>query len=150
MALYALTLAEYGPEGIDVAKALKMLLLHDLVEIDAGDHPIHGKVDHAAKEAAEAKAADRIFGLLPADQAAAFRAIWDEFEAAATPEAQFAKAMDRAVPPVQNLENGGGNWAEYNVALADIDRRVGPPIKRGAPAIWDWLRPRLDRFFASR
>jgi putative hydrolase of HD superfamily len=148
--LYAAVLAEHAGPDVDIARVLRMLLLHDIVEIDAGDAPIHGHVDHAAMELKEAAAADRLFNLLPADQARAFRALWDEFEAATTPDAQFAKAIDRTQPPVGNLHSGGGSWIEYNVTMDQIDTRVGVPINRGAPVLWAWLHPLLSNFFAKR
>lgn len=147
IALYAMVLADQAPEGCDTARIIRMLLIHDLVEIDAGDTPIHGKVDHAAQAAAEAAAADRLFGLLPADQAAEFRALWDEFEAAETPEARFAKALDRIPTPLSNMANGGSSWVEYQVTLPQLEARVGTPIQRGAPALWQWLRPKLVDWF---
>lgn len=145
--LYALVLADHAPEGVRVDRVLRMLLLHDIVEIDAGDAPIHGTVDHAAMAAKEAAAADRLFGLLPPAQSAAFRALWDEFEAADSPDAKFAKAIDRLQTPVANLASGGGTWSDYDVTLAQMDARVGTPMRRGAPALWDWLRPKLVAFF---
>ena len=146
--LYALTLAEHAGPGVRIDRVLRMLLLHDLVEIDAGDAPIHGTVDHAAMAAKEQAAADRLFGLLPEEQARAYRALWDEFEAAETPDAVFAKAIDRFQTPVANLANGGGTWTEYAVTTDQMESRVGAPIRRGAPALWDWLLPRLKAFFA--
>ncbi|MGZ2257899.1 HD domain-containing protein [Roseobacter sp. A03A-229] len=148
--LHALVLAEHAPEGVSTTRVLRMLLLHDIVEIDAGDTPIHGDVDHAAQEAAEQAAADRLFGLLPSDQGAAYRALWDEFEAAETPDAQFAKAIDRLTTPLANMENGGGSWTDYNVTLDNLDARVGSPMQRGAPRIWAWLRPQLAAWFQAR
>ncbi len=145
--LFAVVLAEHAAEPVDVGRVLQMLLLHDLVEIDAGDNPIHGAVDHAAQEAAELAAADRIFGLLPDDQAKTFRAIWDEFEAAKTPDAKFAKAIDRFQTPLANLANGGGTWADYNVSFDQLERRVGTKVRQGAPALWAYLRPILSRHF---
>lgn len=146
VALYALTLADQAPEGCDTFKVIQMLLLHDLVEIDAGDAPVFSDFDQAEIEAAEQKAADRIFGLLPVDQAHAFRAIWDEFEAAQSPEAQFAKSLDRFAPPVQNLNSGGGSWVEYNVSWDRLANRIGGKIERGAPGLWAWLAPRAKAF----
>jgi len=98
----------------------------------------------AAKEQA---AADRLFALLPDDQAAEFRALWDEFEAATSADAKFAKAIDRVQTPVANLVSGGGSWIEYDVTMDQLDSRVGVPIKRGAPGLWAWLRPQLEAFF---
>ncbi len=147
--LYALVLADQAAQEVDINRVLKMLLLHDIVEIDAGDTPIHGTVDTAAQEAAEKAAADRLFGLLPATQRDAFRALWEEFEAAETPDAVFAKSIDRVQTPIGNLANGGGSWRDYNVTFEQLEARVGTPVKRGAPALWAWLRPRLQQFFAQ-
>jgi len=149
LALYALVLGEHAPDGVTIDRVIRMLLLHDLVEIDAGDVPIHGEgIDHAAIEAREQAAADRIFGLLPTDQGADLRALWDEFEAAETPDAVFAKALDRFQPPNQNLASGGAGGRAHDVTLAKIETRVAPPIKRGAPALWDWLHPQLKAWFS--
>lgn len=146
--LYALVLADQAGDDVRIGRVLRMLLIHDIVEIDAGDAPIHGDVDHAAMAAREAAAADRLFGLLPADQAADFRALWHEFEAAETADAKFAKAIDRVQSPVTNLANGGGSWHDYQVTMAQMETRVGAPIERGAPGLWSWLRPKLAEFFA--
>ncbi|WP_420587080.1 HD domain-containing protein [Ruegeria sp.] len=147
--LYAWVLAEYAAPDVKIDRVLQMLLLHDIVEIDAGDNPIHGQVDHAAQEAEEQAAADRLFGLLPKDQNSALRVLWREFEDADTPDARFAKAIDRFQAPVGNLETGGGSWVDYNVSFAQIEQRVGTPIKRGAPELWTWLLPQLDAFFTT-
>ncbi|MBK0326592.1 HD domain-containing protein [Rhodobacteraceae bacterium F11138] len=147
--LYALVLEEHADPQVRIDRVIRMLLLHDIVEIDAGDAPIHGQVDHAAMAAKENAAAQRLFGLLPADQAAEFRSLWEEFEAAQTPDAVFAKAVDRFQPPVANLASGGGTWRDYAVTLEQMDARVGHPVGRGAPALWRWLRPRLERFFSA-
>ncbi len=147
--LYAFVLAEHADPDVDASRVMQMLLIHDIVEIDAGDAPIHGEVDHAAMAIKEAAAADRLFNLLPDDQAHDFRALWDEFEAAQTPDARFAKAIDRVQTPVGNLHSGGGSWIEYNVTMDQIDTRVGTPINRGAPVLWAWLRPLLVAFFTK-
>ncbi|MFN3664499.1 HD domain-containing protein, partial [Yoonia sp.] len=110
IALYALVLGEHAGADVDINRVIRMLLIHDLVEIDAGDSPIHGDHDTAAQDAIEQAAATRIFGLLPPDQAASFRALWDEFEAAETPDAVFAKSIDRVQPVIANLETDGGTW----------------------------------------
>ena len=146
VALYALTLMEQAPEGCDMLKVIQMLLLHDLVEIDAGDAPVFGDHDMAAIEAAEQRAADRIFGILPEKQGAELRAIWDEFEANSNDEARFAKSLDRFVPPIQNLNSGGGSWVDYNVDWSVFEARVGSKIARGAPGLWDWVAPRVRTF----
>ena len=147
IALYALVLAEHAPDGVDINRVIKMLLLHDLVEIDAGDAPIFGDHDIAAMEADEAKAADRIFGMLPVDQSVELRAIWEEFEAAQTPDAIFAKSLDRFQPPNQNLMSNGGSWTDYGVSYDTIEARVGSKIERGAPVLWAWLSPKIRAWF---
>ncbi|MGI3171472.1 HD domain-containing protein [Pseudooceanicola sp. C21-150M6] len=145
LALYALTLSEYAPQGVSIDRVIRMLLLHDLVEIDAGDAPIYAQTEEskADMERAEQAAADRIFGLLPDDQMAALRDLWQEFEAAETPDAIFAKSLDRFQPPNQNLAAGGGSWTDYNVTFDKLDARVGQPIRRGAPALWSWIVPKI-------
>jgi len=149
LTLYALVLADQAGPDVDINRVIKMLILHDLVEIDAGDNPIFGDVDVAAMEDQEQRAADRIFGLLPTDIAADLRAVWEEFEAAQTPSAQFAKALDRFQPPILNLASGGGSWTDYDVTPDMIQARVAPAIKRGAPGLWDYASVRISAFFAS-
>ncbi|SDE52480.1 putative hydrolases of HD superfamily [Salipiger thiooxidans] len=149
LALFALVLAEHAPEEIDVARVIRMLLIHDIVEIDAGDAPIFGEVDEAAKEAEELAAARRLFGLLPEAQGAELLALWLEFEANETPDARFAKSLDRFQPPNMNLAIGGGSWNDYGVTLDVFEAKVGPKIRRGAPALWSWIRPRVASFFAG-
>ena len=151
LALYALVLADHAPPGVSIDRVIRMLLLHDLVEIDVGDVPIHSQngAAHASAEtvAAEQKAADRIFGLLPPDLRDLFRALWDEFEAAETPDAVFAKSLDRVQPVMANLQSGGGTWTTYNVTLDQLDARVGTKIARGAPRLWDWVREKARPWF---
>ena len=147
--LHAWVLAEYALPGVKIDRVVQMLLLHDIVEIDAGDNPIHGAVDHAAQAATEEAAAARLFGLLPRDQHDAFLKLWHEFEAANSPDARFAKAVDRVQTPIANLETGGGSWVDYSVTLAQLEDRVGVPIERGAPRLWDWLHPQLRAHFAQ-
>jgi len=148
IALYAMVMAEHAVRPINVDRVIKMLLIHDLVEIDAGDNPIHGDHDPAEMEAVEQAAATRIFGLLPDDQATSFRALWDEFEAAETDDAVFAKSLDRVQPVISNLETGGRSWVDYNVTRAQVEARVGAKVQRGAPAIWSTLKARIDDWFA--
>lgn len=143
LALYALVLKGLAAPDVDVARVIQMLILHDLVEIDTGDVPIHsqGGQAHASDQqiAAEEAAADRIFGLLPAAQGTAFRALWDEFEANESSDAVFAKSLDRAQPVALNIACGGGTWTEYGVTYDQLVERVGRKIQRGAPALWDFL-----------
>ncbi|KJZ20246.1 HD domain-containing protein [Loktanella sp. S4079] len=149
IALYAMVMAEHSNRPINVNRVIQMLLIHDIVEIDAGDNPIHGDHDPAEQDAVEQAAADRIFGLLPSDQSANFRALWDEFEAAETDDAIFAKSIDRVQPVISNLETDGGTWPEYKVTPAQLQTRVGTKVQRGAPAIWEALKARIDGWFAQ-
>lgn len=145
--LYAATLAEHGEAPVNLGRVLLMLLLHDIVEIDAGDAPIHGDHDPAALARAEQAAADRLFGLLPEDQARRYRALWDEFEAATSDDAVFAKSIDRIQPVIANLESGGGTWSDYNVTHGQLESRVGVKVRRGASALWRHLEPRIKVWF---
>jgi putative hydrolase of HD superfamily len=151
LALYALVLADQAPPGVDINRVIRMLLIHDLVEIDVGDVPIHSAngLAHAsvATMAAEAKAADRIFGLLPPDLRDGLRALWEEFEAAETPDARFAKSLDRVQPVMANLMSGGGTWTTYAVTYEQLEARVGSKIARGAPQLWDWVREKARPWF---
>ncbi|MFV0382933.1 HD domain-containing protein [Paracoccus sp. (in: a-proteobacteria)] len=151
LALYALVMAPHAGKGVDIGRVVRMLILHDLVEIDAGDVPIHSAQgqahDGAAQLAAEQQAADRIFGLLPDGQGQTFRALWDEFEANRTPAAMFAKSLDRAQPVMQNIASGGGTWVEYGVTHDQLVRRVGVRIAKGAPELWHWLDGRAAAYF---
>ena len=151
LALYALVLADQAGPGVDISRVIKMLLIHDLVEIDVGDVPIHSANGTAhsstSVQLAESRAADRIFGLLPADLGPPLRALWDEFEAALTPDALFAKSLDRVQPVMANLQSGGGTWIEYNVTAEQLDARVGEKIAKGAPALWDWVRAKTRVYF---
>lgn len=149
IALYALTLAEHASRPVAIERVIKMLLIHDLVEIDAGDTPIHGAHDAAKTEAIERAAADRIFGLLPTDQGQEFRALWDEFEAAESDDAVFAKSVDRVQPVICNLETNGGTWTDYNVTREQLEARVGWKVEKGAPALWAHLKDRIAVFFGA-
>lgn len=151
LALYAMVLADQAAPGVDINRVIRMLILHDLVEIDTGDVPIHSAngTAHAsvATLAAEAKAADRIFGLLPKDLRDDLRALWEEFEAAETPDAIFAKSLDRVQPVMQNMASGGGTWITYNVTFDQLESRVGTKIARGTPRLWEWVKVRAAAFF---
>jgi putative hydrolase of HD superfamily len=128
-ALAAALLAEYGDEPLDQLHVLKMLLIHDIVEIDAGDTFGYDVRGHQDKALREQQAADRIFGLLPADQRQAYRALWDEFEAQATPEAHFALAMDRLMPLLHNYLSGGSAWKRHGITQEQVYQRMQPIMK---------------------
>ena len=148
VALAALVLAEYANEPVDVAHVVRMALVHDIIEIDAGDTFAYDPVGYLDKEAREQVAADRIFALLPPPQAAELRALWDEFEAGVTAEARFANAMDRLLPVLQNHRNNGGTWVEANLDRARVDARLSP-IAEGSTAIWDYVCAVLDDAMAQ-
>ena len=150
LTLYALVLADQAGPDVDITRVIKMLILHDLVEIDAGDNPLFGSYDTADMEAQEQLAADRIFGILPNDLRDDLRATWEEFEANETPTARFAKSLDRFQPPMQNLAAGGGSWVEYNVTEAQFVEKVGRKIQTGAPGLWEFARARVSAWLAAR
>lgn len=149
IALYAMILAEHANRPVNIDRVIRMLLLHDLVEIDAGDTPIHGAHDAAAKEAEESAAADRLFAILPEDQGGELRALWDEFEAGESDDAIFARAVDRAQPCHGNLMTGGGSWIEYDVTEEQLETRVGTKVTRGAPALWTHIQRRVRVWFSD-
>ena len=151
LALYALILADQAGPEVKIDRVIRMLLIHDLVEIDVGDVPIHSQNGQAhasaATHAAESQAADRIFGLLPKDLGTDLRALWEEFEAAESPDARFAKSLDRVQPVMANLMSGGGTWTTYSVTSDQLDARVGVKIAHGAPALWSWVREKTRAYF---
>ena len=125
LALMAMTLGGHAPPGTDLGRVMAMLVVHDMVEIDAGDLFLYA--DSAAlarQEQAERAAADRIFALLPEPQAAEVRALWDEFEERRTPEARFARALDRLQPMLLNMRTGGGTWVAHDVPLEQVLDKV--------------------------
>ncbi|WP_320019171.1 HD domain-containing protein [Labilibaculum manganireducens] len=135
LAMMTIVLSEYANEQIDVLKVLKMVLIHDIVEIDAGDTFIYDSVKNHSNTKEELKAAKRIFGMLPTKQAQEFMAIWVEFEEGETNEAKFARAMDRFEPLLQNTSNNGGTWSEFNVKYESVyDKKK--LIKEGSKSIW--------------
>lgn len=138
-------LAEYAADaGLDLLHAVKMALVHDIVEIDAGDVIRYDFAAREAVKAREAAAADRIFALLPDDQAAELRGLWEEYEAMATPEARFAAAIDRLQPLLNNLATQGRTWQEHNIRKSQV-LAANAPMGDGAPALWAWARARIEQ-----
>ena len=131
----ALTLADHAEPGVDLLRVLKMLLIHDLVEIDAGDSFLYDAAARASAAARERAAAERLYGMLPADLAAELRALWDEFEAATSQDARFARALDQLQPVLLNYHTDGGSWRAHDVSGADVLRKKAV-IADGAPALW--------------
>ncbi len=141
VALMATVLHPYANEKVDLLHTIKMLLVHDIVEIDAGD--TFAYADQSNKADDEAAAATRLSGLLPDAQRDELRALWEEFDARATPESRFANAMDRLMPALHNYYGGGGTWREHSVTRAQVDVRLSP-IGEGSESLWRWLQPLLD------
>lgn len=144
IALLAMSLAHLAPAPIDLHRVICMLLVHDIGEIDTGDTIAFAEGGWEERKAAELAAARRIFGLLPAPQGAALLALWQEFEQGETPEARFARAMDRAMPALQNLANAGQSWRENGISHERVVRRIRPEIEAGCPALWTHLAARLE------
>ncbi len=144
LAIMAVLLVEYAAgEGIDVLRVVKMLLVHDLVEIDAGDTFAYDTAAHQDKEEREQRAAERIFNLLPADQALEVRRLWDEFEARQTPEARYAEALDRFQPVLLNLHGEGSGWRLHGIEKARVIE-YNKHMQEGAPALWEYARQKID------
>ncbi len=145
LAVMALALADYAPPGTDLARVTAMLLVHDLVEVDAGDLFVYADAaDQARQEAAERAAADRIFGLLPADQAVSARGLWDEFEERRTAEARFARALDRLQPMLANIQADGGTWREHGITADQVLAKV-TLIEDGSPELGRYARDLVER-----
>lgn len=137
LALMAIVLAEHSNEPIDVLKVVKMVLIHDIVEIDSGDVFIYDSQKNHSNTDEERLAANRIFGLLPKKQADEMITIWEEFEAGETNEAKFAKAMDRLEPLLQNTSNKGGTWKEFGVKYDKVYEKKSV-IKEGSEIVWNY------------
>ncbi len=143
LALMAIVLAEHSDKPIDIYKVVKMLLIHDIVEIDAGDTFIYDSLKNHTNTEEEMIAAKRIFGLLPDKQAEELIAIWQEFEDGITNEAKFAKSMDRLEPLLQNTSNNGGTWREFNVPYQKVyDKKK--VIKNASSLIWNYAENLLN------
>ncbi len=149
MALMTLILSEYANEEIDLLKTISMILIHDIVEIDAGDTYAYDDNAKKSQREREEKAADRIFDMLPEDQKAKFRALWEEFEAAETKEAKFARTMDNVQPLMLNNATGGKSWEERGVRISQILKR-NEITPKGSKELWDYayenmIRPNVDK-----
>jgi len=150
LAMYAMVLAEYASDAIDSTRVVQMLLLHDIVEVDVGDTPVHGAGSPGQQAALEARAAQRLFGLLPPGQGARFLALWNEFESGESADARFAKALDRFQPLLVNVFTGGGTWTESGVTHEQVMARYGPAIRAGAPRLWAECEQWVADHFAAR
>ena len=143
LAMMAILLAEYAPATVDVLRVVKMLLIHDLVEIDAGDTFCYNVQSNLDKAEREQQAAIRLFGLLPLEQAIELQSLWEEFETQETQEARFAVALDRLQPLLHNQQTQGGTWRIHGITLDQVMVRVRP-IEVGTPALWPLVQQILN------
>jgi len=148
LALMAMVLAPYSNEPVDIGRVIEMLLVHDIVEIDAGDTFVYDTDAREQKEALEQRAADRLFAMVPGSDGARLRARWDEFEEHSTAEARFAHSLDRLAPLLLNHANRGELWAEYGIT-ADRVFAANRYIADGSPDLWTAARALLDDAIAK-
>lgn len=139
ISLMAIVLEKYSNEKINIFKVVKMLLIHDLVEIYAGDTFCYDVEGNNDKRERELKAADKIYGMLDEEKGTELRALWDEFEEMETPEALFAASMDRIQPMLSNYKNNGGTWKKYNVDKEDIYKRISP-VEKSSDELWKLMK----------
>jgi len=143
IAMMAMILAEYCHQDVDLFSVIKMLLIHDIVEIDAGDTGIYDHVAALDKNERETLAAERVFSLLPPDQAKELRKIWDEFEQGASSEARFARAMDRLIPLIHNYYTQGKRWKEDGITHAQV-LTANQTIREGSQELWEFAFSLID------
>ncbi|NMB07052.1 MAG: HD domain-containing protein [Tissierellia bacterium] len=143
ISVMAMVLSEYANERVDLFKVIKMLLVHDLVEIYAGDTFCYDKKGNSDKKERELKAADKIFGMLSEDKAIEMRELWDEFEEMKTKEALFAASMDRLQPIFSNYFSGGGTWTKFGITKAEVHKRVAP-LEKSSTELWEFTLKLID------
>ena len=144
MALMACLLSEYANEEVDLLHVLQMILVHDLVEIDAGDTYAYDEKGNESRPDRERLAADRIYGLLPEDQGMKLRALWEEFEAYESPEAKYAHMLDNFQPLILNDSNDGGDWRSHGVKKSQIYKR-NAKTAQGSEAVWSYMQELIQR-----
>lgn len=154
ISVFAMSLAKILGLSVDVNRVVSMLLVHDIGEIDAGDKFVFAEKGWEERKVAERAAVERIFGLAPIEAAEFLRQLWEEFDTGESAEARFAKAIDRCMPVLLNLRNGGGSWRENAVSYERVVGRVRPEIENGCPALWNYLERQLNAaraqgFFAA-
>lgn len=147
LALAAMVLVEYSAVPVNMERVLRMLTVHDIIEIDAGDTFAYDKQGNTTKKDREQRAADRIFGLLPNEMGSEVRGLWEEFEANTTPEACFANAVDRIQPFLQNKADGG-TWRIYKLPRAEVLVRMDP-IRTALPGVWPEVLKTINEFYAA-
>ena len=143
VAMLANVLTEYADEPVDVDRVTKMLLVHDIVEIDAGDKMVYDTAARAQNAAKETAAAERIFGLLPPEQTTLLGDLWREFEAGKSPEARFAKTLDRLMPLLHNLHTGGRTWHENGIRKHQV-LEINAHMEAGSKRLWQYVRQRIE------
>ncbi|GAA3748449.1 HD domain-containing protein [Terriglobus aquaticus] len=145
LALLALTLRDYAAEPVRIDHVIRMLLVHDIGEIDTGDTMAFVEGGWAERKQDELAAVRRIFAMLPGEHTVELEALWQEFEHGDTPESRFANAVDRVMPALLNLANGGQSWKENGISYERVVRRLEAQISAGSPALWSYVRAELDR-----
>jgi putative hydrolases of HD superfamily len=148
IAVMAIVLAEYAPPGTDIGRVIKMLLVHDLVEIDAGDTFCYDVQGYLSKAEREVEAANRLFGMLPTQQEQELRMLWDEFEEQNTQDAKFAAVLDRIQPFLHNQKTEGGTWKIHGISREQVMKRMAP-VETGAPKLWAFVLQLIDDCVAS-
>ena len=149
LAVFAMALSNYAERPIRLERVVSMLLLHDIGEIDTGDTIAYALEGMEQRKVAEQAAVKRICAILPGEPGNQFESLWLEFEAAETPEAKFAHAMDRSIPIILNLANNGQSWRENGIRYEQVIKRNGPAVQAGCPALWAYLQQQLDEARAS-
>ena len=143
VAVMAVVLAEHANEPVDPSRVARMMLIHDIVEVDAGDTYVYDESGAAGKEERERMAADRLFGMLPADQAGELRALWAEFEACRTADARFAAALDRLMPVLHNVHTSGRSWREHGITADRVIAR-NSTMREGSEVLWAYARSLIE------
>jgi putative hydrolase of HD superfamily len=144
IAVFALSLTRTLGLSVDAERVVAMLLVHDIGEIDAGDKFVFAQDGWEERKAAELRAVERIFSLAPETLAKFLLDMWKEFDAGETQDARFAKAIDRSMPVLLNLSNGGGSWLENGITYERVCARVGPEIEAGCPELWNYVKQQLE------
>lgn len=143
LAMMAITLADYADRPVDIGRVIRMLLVHDLVEIDAGDTFVYDVAANQDKAEREAAAAERIFGLLPLDQGTELRSFWQEFEARTTPDAAFAAALDRLQPLLHNYHTEGSTWRQHGITVEQVVT-LNRAIANGSQRLWEYTERLIE------
>ncbi len=143
LAIMALLLSEYANQPVDLPRVVKMVLIHDLVEIDAGDTFIYDDKGHQDKAEREQRAAERLFGLLPDDQAGELKSLWEEFEERQTPDARFASALDRLHPMLHNVQTEGASWRKHGIT-SDLVLARNRTMAEGSTELWEYAQAMIE------